>query len=429
MKASTRAFWVLVCIISIFYCASRGIAQENWIDEIELAGSRTVYSFGTTPYSQSAPNLTLDERKIFSIGSMQFNLDRRRPPMNAPVDPLTPANASINAASCASCHSGDGRGRTHKIDFRSSGFSIVPHPLQAQGAFREPARDADYAKFEDLHWKLKKRIILSAEIAVELVAPVAVVDGREEAVDLRNAPALHGLGLLEAIGASEIELGAARRKFAKFGILGVVPRAREGGLQGTEKVGRFGWRGTAGSLADQVAAALQSELGITKPAMGNVAEYEMLLEALATYVRFLAVPARDPSAAKANRNGGEIFRRVGCTMCHRPSWQLGDNLSIPPDLRGERIYPFTDMLLHDMGKDLRTVEGDSQTGFWRTSALWGIGLQHRVSAGAGYLHDGRARNLVEAVLWHAGEASYSVDRYKELTDDDRERLLKFVSSL
>ena len=148
------------------------------------------------------------------------------------------------------------------------------------------------------------------------------------------------------------------------------------------------------------------------------------------YSSTLAVPAQrnadDPQVARGER----LFSDANCTACHIPTQQTGEHPTIPA-LSNQTIHPFTDLLLHDMGEGL--ADGLSDFGAkgseWRTPPLWGVGLFETVNGHTNYLHDGRARNLEEAILWHGGEAESSKERFMNLTKEEREALLAFLESL
>ena len=128
--------------------------------------------------------------------------------------------------------------------------------------------------------------------------------------------------------------------------------------------------------------------------------------------------------------GKELFYDAGCATCHRPKFKTG-TLPGQPHLSNQLIWPYTDLLLHDMGEGLadNRPEGVADGREWRTAPLWGIGLTPIVNGHSFYLHDGRARNLTEAILWHDGEARSARDAFVSLPKADRDRLIAFVKSL
>ncbi len=147
------------------------------------------------------------------------------------------------------------------------------------------------------------------------------------------------------------------------------------------------------------------------------------------YTQTLAVPSRRDVDNPTVTRGAELFHQVSCTSCHQPSFTTGPHAI--PALSNQKIYPFTDMLLHDMGEGLADgrQDFDANGREWKTRPLWGIGQTQTVNPRAGFLHDGRARTLEEAILWHDGEASYSRTQFSRLPKSDRTALIQFIRSL
>jgi len=154
------------------------------------------------------------------------------------------------------------------------------------------------------------------------------------------------------------------------------------------------------------------------------------LDTIAFYISTLAVPERRDGEKPEVMRGEKIFTAIGCAACHRPAMTTGEHPTIPM-LSKQTIHPFTDLLLHDMGEGLAdTLQEGHVTGrMWRTAPLWGIGLVPQVSGHENYLHDGRARGLAEAILWHGGEAETAKDRFRALPKPDRDALIAFLRSL
>jgi CxxC motif-containing protein (DUF1111 family) len=220
-------------------------------------------------------------------------------------------------------------------------------------------------------------------------------------------------------------------------------------------LGRFGWKAGQPTVLQQSAEAFAGDIGIgswvVPRAFGDCTPAQQvcrnapqggtpqapdeeinrkLLDLVAFYARNLAVPARRDAADPDLVAGKQVFTAIGCASCHTPSHVTGDT-SPDPHLRGQRIWPYTDLLLHDMGEGLSDgrPEGLADGREWRTAPLWGIGLTEVVNGHTFFLHDGRARNLTEAILWHGGEAERARDAFASLPREDRERLLAFVNSL
>jgi CxxC motif-containing protein (DUF1111 family) len=269
--------------------------------------------------------------------------------------------------------------------------------------------------------------------------------GEDALTALRLAPPLIGLGLLEAVPEETILALAARAAVA--GIRGRANRVWDES-QGKMVLGRFGLKANHGSLREQVAAAFINDIGLSNPvypeqnctpvqqtcqeqmAAGKPEITALRLAGTELYVRALQVPARrnteDPEALR----GEEMFAKAHCAVCHVPQLETGASPQLP-QLAGQTIHPYTDLLLHDMGEGLSDGRPDFQaTGReWRTPPLWGIGLSKTVNGASAFLHDGRARDFTEAILWHGGEAEASREAFRQLSRQDRAALLTFLQSL
>jgi len=259
--------------------------------------------------------------------------------------------------------------------------------------------------------------------------------GEKTRVSLRNAPPVFGLGLLEAVPESEILSGAGK------------PNYVWDSETGARKLGRFGLKANQPSLKQQIANAFAEDIGVTSvlfpqencapcqaaclAAGSSKADLSNAqVDAVTEYIRWLATPARR-NADDARVIAGEArFKAIGCARCHRETLRLGVFPALP-SLSGIEIHPYTDLLLHDMGEGLADGRADYEAGprDWRTPPLWGLGLAGKGGDGANYLHDGRARALDEAILWHGGEAQSASDRFRELPRQDRDALLAFLNSL
>lgn len=423
-RDATRASAALIAASALGLCSAQpsahqftGSGTSDWSQVQQLGGTFSVYSYGESPYGRAAPSLTLEERSAFSRGAVEFNR-------------LRAVNKSRNAGSCVHCHVKDGRGKAHAADIESTGFSVPTTSLvDGQQVRRYPDKGVSpQGKLEDVRWTHVRTIKLPGRVRVNLVAPEAIVDGKSASVDLRTAPAVYGLGLLESIPDQQLRELAQQQPFAKFGVKGRVSEViAPGGAM--PKVGRFGWKASFARLDEQVLDALANELGMAISDM-DPGEFEATAAALTAYLRTIAVPARQRTSSSRSESGAKLFSRVGCAMCHTPGWDRSTvegtkERPSPP----EKIYPFTDLLLHDMGPGLRGNNSNSLGTYWRTPALWGIGLQSSVSPNAGFLHDGRARTILEAILWHGGESEYSIARFRALSRRDREDLLGFLHSL
>lgn len=267
----------------------------------------------------------------------------------------------------------------------------------------------------------------------------------------RIAPPMIGLGLLEAIDEGHIRQLADPGDRNNDGISG---RANEVWSPKQKKLalGRFGWKAGQPSVLEQNAGAFNGDLGITSsllmndgcsPAQkkcrqapngnGPLGEPEVsdkILNFVTFYSKNLAVPARRDINKPSVKLGERLFTTLACAACHRPTWKTSANYSMTW-LANQTIHPYTDLLLHDMGEGLadNRPEFEANGREWRTSPLWGIGLSKVVSKKASFLHDGRARNLQEAVLWHGGEAQQSQQAFIDLPKSQRNALIDFLNSL
>jgi CxxC motif-containing protein (DUF1111 family) len=251
---------------------------------------------------------------------------------------------------------------------------------------------------------------------------------------MRAAPALIGVGLLEAVPSEVIQSLADPEDSNGDGISGrinYVPNR----VTGMSEPGRFGFRATHPSLQQITAAALFHDMGITsdifkgptrRPELSNLE-----LAKLVFYQQLAGVPGQQHPANANVQAGRELFRMLGCEGCHVPTLHTGNDIS-PPHLRGQTIHPFTDLLLHDMGPGLADELSEFQASGreWRTAPLWGLGMYEDISPpNVGFLHDGRARSIEEAILWHGGEAQDSRRSYTDLPAYQRAQLITFLRSL
>jgi CxxC motif-containing protein (DUF1111 family) len=269
--------------------------------------------------------------------------------------------------------------------------------------------------------------------------------GDDAMTGMRLAPPLVGLGLLEAIPEEAIVQLAARAPVD--GIRGRVNRVWDESQRKTV-LGRFGLKANHGSLREQVAAAFFNDIGLSTPvypdqncppiqkgcpelmAAGKPEITALRLTATELYVRALAVPVRRQTADPQVRRGERLYGAARCAVCHVPELKTGEFPDVP-QLANQTIHPYTDLLLHDMGEGLSDGRPDfvASGSEWRTPPLWGIGLSKTVNGAGAFLHDGRARDFTEAILWHGGEAEVSREAFRHLPRDDREALLAFLNSL
>ena len=259
---------------------------------------------------------------------------------------------------------------------------------------------------------------------------------------VRSSPPFVGLGLLETVSESDILAIAAANNGA--GIAGKVSHVVDP-VTGQTRLGRFGWKAATSSLKHQIAAALNAEMGVTTTVFpkldcgagqadcqtGNeLADSDLNL--MVRYIATLGVPARRSIEDTQALRGEAVFGEAGCAGCHKDTLKT-TQYSPFAELRSQTIHPYTDLLLHDMGPGLadNMGEGEANGAQWRTSPLWGIGFTADVAGGnrEAYLHDGRAKNLTDAIMWHDGEAANARKAFAAKSQADKDALVKFLKSL
>jgi len=251
-------------------------------------------------------------------------------------------------------------------------------------------------------------------------------------MSLRLPPPVFGLGLLEAIPVETLRAMEDPDDRDGDGISGRMNEVWDVAAR-TLVPGRFGWKANSPHLRQQSAEAYFNDMGISSPLFpepdGTHEISAEILGAAVFYSESLGVPARAALDDPEVQRGERLFRSLGCESCHRETLETGPALH--EELAWQRIHPYTDLLLHDLGPELADGRPDgAATGTeWRTPPLWGLGLTHTVLPYSGFLHDGRARSLEEAVLWHGGEAQGAREGFRALRRDERAALLKFLGSL
>jgi CxxC motif-containing protein (DUF1111 family) len=258
----------------------------------------------------------------------------------------------------------------------------------------------------------------------------------------RVAPVVFGMGLLEAIPVADLLARADPNDRDQDGISGRPSFVFDDAVR-HYVLGRFGWKATVPTVVQQTAGAYNGDMGITStldPAescegrVGCEAHAieidDSIVTATAFYMQTLGVPARRGLNDPVARFGEEVFHQVGCASCHVATQRTGFLRGVPA-VAGQTIRPYTDLLLHDMGPALADNRPDlAASGTeWRTPPLWGIGLVQTVNGHTNFLHDGRARSLMEAILWHDGEAARARERVKRLPLGARNALVRFLESL
>ncbi len=441
-RRCARAFgWaaVTLCVLGPALLLSAVAAAQG--GEERLGGDTTIVDAGPTAFGRALANLDPLRWNEVRAGKERF---LRQWPERGPW---------ADAASCAECHYHDGRGP--RRDHVDGPVHLVRLGGPARGGdpmYGAQLRRTGYGVPAPAHFRVvweETRHRYPAGDAYTLRRPAVRVSGlaygpldSQTRMSLRVPPAVFGLGLLEAVAEDEIRGRADPEDADGDGVSGRVQQVRDAAT-GETVLGRFGWKASQPSLAAQSTAALLTDLGVAAPGAarlvagvhargrGHEAEIdESDLGALVGYMRALAVPARRRWTEPMVRAGEALFTATGCAACHRRQIVTG---ALPgwPELTGQTIRPYTDLLLHDLGPDLadEVEEGVASGSEWRTPPLWGLGLLPTVSGQTGLLHDGRARSAEEAILWHGGEAERARERFRHLPPAQRAALLAFLDTL
>ena len=426
------------------------------------AGGVTLpYAYSNEPlerFKQTAGNLAWASAQPFMLGRRlhhtDFNTGRHSEfPNDNPVytEQVGKLGPRFYAASCVACHLNNGRaippapGTTIATAVTKVGDATgAPDPLLGRSLQPFTTSGTSEGSIQIATHSLVAGTYADGT-AYELRRPNYAFTGRTPATfSVRNTPPLVGLGLLEAVPESQILALADPNDSNGDGISGRVQTVVDP-QTGQTRLGRFGWKAGQARLSHQVASALNADMGVTSSIMplpdcgpqqagcpGASAKLnDADLANMVRYVSLLGVAARrDRSDAQALQ-GEALFATAGCAACHAPT--LSTSAQHPlTELRSQTIHPYTDLLLHDMGPGLADTLGEANASGaeWRTPPLWSIGLTAGVAAGQeAYLHDGRARNLSEAILWHGGEGAAAKEAFRTMSSAQRAALLKFLRAL
>ncbi|MGC6508834.1 MAG: di-heme oxidoredictase family protein [Myxococcota bacterium] len=447
-------------ILLFFACLSQLIEDGEW-----LPGGDTTNTlmFGGNAFIRPAENILTEHEPSFYTGNSFFNQAWVEAPASTQHrDGLGPL---FNARSCASCHFKDGRGAPPEGDDSFLGLLLKTSisGLQSDGSPKpSPRYGVQIQPFSILNVPTEANPVLYYEEikgyyddgeAYTLLNPIYELtdEAYGETDDLklspRVAPAVIGMGLLEAIPLSRLEELSDPNDEDGDGVSGKLNWVWDV-EKDTYSVGRFGWKSEMPTVRAQVGGAFLHDIGITSSLFptNNCADNQFeceeelpggepeisddLFDKVVLYTALLAVPMRHNWDSKPVLEGKKLFFEMGCDSCHTPSHRTGQHDHFP-EVSDQLIFPYTDLLLHDMGKGLADNRPTYDAGGseWRTPPLWSIGMIPTVNGHSRYLHDGRARNLTEAILWHGGEASSSQKAFLALSKADRKLVIKFVESL
>ncbi len=448
--------------------------------ETNQGGGATIRKpLNTSVFSHPSGNMSFERQLDFKVGDGIFRKLWVSSPGSTPSsDGLGPL---FNSRSCQGCHLKDGRGapppageaavsmflrlsvppRTdaERAALAAHRLAVIPEPVYGtqlqnfaiQGHEPEGQMTIDYREVP---------VTLADGEIVSLRKPrygVADLAYGPMAADVmmspRVAPPMIGIGLLEAIDEADILAAADPEDRDGDGISG-RPNLVWSTDDGKPMLGRFGWKAGQPTVRQQVAHAFAGDMGLSSAlapsSSGDCSAAQVacraaahgedddekvevtrqMMDLVVFYSRNLGVPARRKVGDPQVLAGKKLFYDSGCVACHRPKF-VTRTLPDRPEQSGELIWPYTDLLLHDMGDGLADgrPEGEASGREWRTPPLWGIGLTETVSGHTQLLHDGRARNLLEAILWHGGEAEAAKDRVVGMSRAERDALLAFLNSL
>lgn len=440
--------------------------------DVKSGGDTSVKKDGANAYSLPSGNLPMTKRLDFSVGNSFF----RNPWVQAPAstDARDGLGPLFNTNGCQNCHIKDGRGHppeandTHAVSMlvRLSIPAMTPEQKKAyikDGVIPEPTYGGQLQDFALQDQTPEGQIKITYTDA-----PVKFTDGTEvvlrkpklEITDLgygdmhpdtqfsaRVAPPMIGLGLLESIPDATLEAWADEQDKNADGISGKTNRVWD--VQKNDfAIGRFGWKAGQPTLMQQNAAAFNGDVGLTSrlfpnenctsrqslcadlPNGGQPEVSDKILNFVEFYSQHLAVPIRRNVNDEQVVLGQKLFASAGCESCHKTNVKTAKREGLPA-LSEQTIHPYTDMLLHDMGEGLADHRPEylASGTEWRTPPLWGIGYTQEVNGHTYFLHDGRARNLMEAVLWHGGEAEAAKSKVLTFNQKERDALIAFLNSL
>lgn len=452
---------VLSFIISVVLFSCQKDKEHAYIDYYESGeefsgGNATTFIKSRDAFGQSASGLTDLQENQFFVGNSLFNQNWVSAPASTTArDGLGPM---FNAKSCSGCHFKDGRGKpptfTGEVNtgllFKLIHFGGGVDPNYG-GQLQDQALPniAAEAKMNITYTEITGAF--EDGTAFSLQKPeYSIIDEQygalQSIISPRIAQQLCGVGLLDAISIATLMQFVDEFDVDGDGISGKLNNVTND-QNGQMSYGKFGWKAGKTSLINQNATAFVNDMGISSDifpnqncspnqadcvSAANGGSPEIIMERLqdvTLYTSALSVPVRRDFKSEQVLKGKKIFLESNCAVCHIPKMMTG--ISEINTLSNQTIFPYTDMLLHDMGDGLadNAQEFDANGKEWRTPPLWGIGLINEVNQHTYFLHDGRARNIMEAVLWHGGEAEQSKNKILKLNAEDRNALIAFLNSL
>ncbi|MAX81988.1 MAG: thiol oxidoreductase [Crocinitomicaceae bacterium] len=432
-----------------------------------LAGTFSVYDESPNAFGHAGDHLSSQNELDFFVGNSFFNQNWVM--FGASTTARDGLGPTFNARSCSGCHFKDGRGRLPDYFGETTSGFLVRLSVPGEGDDGSPLPEPIYGdQFQNQSIQDSVPYEGSVRISFETVTgqypdgtayslrkPVCSFEGLafgpmdpNTLTSIRVANQMIGMGLLDAIPEADLLAYVDETDADGDGVSG-RPNYVWNIAENTQTLGRFGWKANMPDVLQQVAGAFHGDIGITSylfpsnncPDPQNSCQGAALdslgpeiddddLQKVVLYSSTLAVPVRRNYKDDDVVAGRKLFKKAGCISCHVETFTTGTHPTIP-ELSNIEIHPYTDLLLHDMGEGLSDNRPDYlATGLeWRTPPLWGVGLIEVVNGHSTFLHDGRARNLEEAILWHGGEAQNAKDYFMQLNATKRSQIIAFLNSL
>jgi CxxC motif-containing protein (DUF1111 family) len=455
-KLQIIGFLSLLVLVLVKCQKSAEFPADQYDDRLS-GGDATVFDATSKAFGNAFENMSAYDEHVHEVGDMIFSQSfvTAPNPIHSGLGPI------FNNTSCASCHHNDGIGLPTAGDAQSSllirislpgsdanggpvavpGYGLQVQDKAAYGIQPEAKVNISYTyqtySFDDGEtYELRTPTYTLSN----LYTPIA----GSYLLSPRLAPPMIGLGLLEAVPESEIVADADPGDSNGDGIAGKANYVYDVTTKSMQ-LGRFGWKANTASIITQVATAFNQDMGLTSSIIPVESSYgqtqydnlkddpelpDTTLNAVKFYAQTLSVPARRNTTDAIVKRGEKLFILAKCANCHKQTLTTGVNVAFPA-VSNQVIHPYTDMLVHNMGAGLADNRPDFKAGGqdWRTAPLWGLGLYQTVNNPGYYLHDGRARTLTEAIMWHGGEAAASQSYFSKLPKADRDAVLKFLNSL
>lgn len=446
-----------IVVVLMVKCQKSATFPTSQYNDQLSGGDETAFDATSKAFGSMFTSMGTYDEHVHELGDLTFSQTF----VTSPAQIHQGLGPIYNNTACVNCHHNDGIGVPTAGDLQSSllmrislpGTDVNGGPVPVPGYGLQLQDKAVFGKVPEC----KVNIVYTTQIGTfpdgeqyELRSPTYTLSNMYMPVSStyllspRLAPPMIGLGLLEAVPESEILLGADPNDANGDGIKGHANYVYDVATH-KKLLGRFGWKANTASVLTQVATAFNQDMGITSSLLPVESSYgqsqydglkddpelpDSLLNAVKFYAQTLQVPARRNTTDATIKHGEALFIAAKCATCHKQTLTTGVDVT-RPYLSNQMIHPYTDMLVHDMGPGLADNRPDylANGQEWRTAPLWGLGLYTTVNNPGYYLHDGRARTIIEAIMWHGGEAQSSANYFSNLSSTDRAAMLKFLQSL